>query len=451
MPTNRIPRAAPARSPQQLFISHISEEAGVALALQAMLQELFGGAVEVFTSSDTKSIEAGANWLEVVQSALEQASALIVLCSKASVSRPWVQFELGAAWMEDIPIIPVCHSGMKPADLPMPLSLRNATAFTPEGVERLYRAVAERAGCTREPDPAALARHLQALQEAETGYRAQPLVQFETAIDILVPPPGRLAAPLIPPEAVVELSEESSRLFGYLGGPLTWRQIQDAAARIKDQRWLKELQWCVMLAGNGKSFRPVQAIYHGPEGSYQPQLSKRETLPDGTCRYHVHFVETVVAPLAEVDNDFGLLATLMRLGLRFRYEVIEKCGRDLRVKMLMPGADAAAATAEVRQLLRGAVERIENDALSRGAQNFDRASVLDLFEDEADQRAVSGAMLAWDAARASLFATSPEPGLADMQSALEAMREFNYTFMVIGSRRYHEMIERAWKPPGKRA
>ena len=60
-------------------------------------------------------------------------------------------------------------------------------------------------------------------------------------------------------------------------------------------------------------------------------------------------------------------------------------------------------------------------------------------------------MLAWDAARASLFATSPEPGLADMQSALEAMREFNYTFMVIGSRRYHEMIERAWKPPEKRA
>jgi len=349
-----------------------------------MLQSLFSGDVEVFTSSDTKSIKVGANWLDVIHSALEQASAVIVLCSKASVSRPWVQFELGAAWMRDITIIPVCHSGMKITELPMPLSLRNGMDITPDGMERLYRAVSDMLGTNRPADPDAMRRHLEALQTAESRFRAQPLVQFELAIDILVPPPGTLARPQIPLDAVIELSEEPSRLFGYLRGPLTWRQIEEAAGKVKDQRWLNELQRCVELAGNGMSFRPVQAIYHTSAGSFQPQLSKRETMPDGTCRYHVHFVETVVAPLAEVDNEFGLLATLLRLGLRFRYEVIEMCGRALRMTALLPGGDSAAAAAEMRTKLCNAIETIENDALSRGAQNFDRAAIIYFFYDLQD-------------------------------------------------------------------
>ena len=105
----------------QLFVSHISEEKDVAILLKDMMEEDFLGLVEFFASSDVGTIELGVQWLEAVERAIEKADAVIVLCSKASVHRPWVQFEIGAAWMKGLPIIPVCHSGMKPTDLATPL------------------------------------------------------------------------------------------------------------------------------------------------------------------------------------------------------------------------------------------------------------------------------------------------------------------------------------------
>jgi len=37
------------------------------------------------------------------------------------VEKPWVNFEAGAGWVRDIPVIPLCHSGIQPSNLPMPL------------------------------------------------------------------------------------------------------------------------------------------------------------------------------------------------------------------------------------------------------------------------------------------------------------------------------------------
>ena len=36
--------------------------------------------------------------------------------------RPWVNIELGAAWIKRVPIIPLCHSGLTPSDLPWPFA-----------------------------------------------------------------------------------------------------------------------------------------------------------------------------------------------------------------------------------------------------------------------------------------------------------------------------------------
>ena len=95
---------------RSLFISHISEERDIAALLKTMMQEDFRDVIACFTSSDIGCIGAGENWLTAIEHAMSEAKAVIVLCSKASVHRPWVQFEVGAAWMKGVPIIPVCHS-----------------------------------------------------------------------------------------------------------------------------------------------------------------------------------------------------------------------------------------------------------------------------------------------------------------------------------------------------
>lgn len=429
-------------SATSLFVSHISEEAKVAALLREMLEEDFLHMVTFFTSSDIGSIGAGQEWLGAIGRAMDEARLVLVLCSRASVHRPWVQFEVGAAWMKGVPIVPVCHSGLRVADLQMPLSLRQGVELgTQAGLERLYAAVAKELGLPRTPPLRDAAAKLERIAAVEQRFRNARLQQFERFFDVVIPPPGRLAGEQIPDDARVESNAESLALFGlFEGSHWTWRDIVRAARRTPDTRWLAQLQKSIYLASNDMRFRPVQAIFHGEGGSYQPQLSKKEVGSDGESRFHVHLVDTVVQPLSEVENSFGLLATLLRLGLRFRYEVIAKFRKPAA------GAAAAAPVDERVRRLREAVETIENDALSRGAQNIDRDSVIELFEGEADQQTMLQVQQQWDEARALLFRDEPPHDRQTLAQVLRQMRDLNYAFMTLGTRRFHEMVRDDWAP-----
>jgi hypothetical protein len=132
----------------QVFVSHISEEGALASVFKQHLVEDFLGLLEVFVSSDIQSIAAGQNWLTSLESGLRRSSLLLVLCSHASLRRPWVNFEVGAAWMKQIPIVPICHSGLDPSALPVPLALlQGLQASSRDGLTRLRHAVAKTIGC----------------------------------------------------------------------------------------------------------------------------------------------------------------------------------------------------------------------------------------------------------------------------------------------------------------
>jgi hypothetical protein len=128
---------------KRIFISHISIETLLAQNLKQRIGTDFLGLVDIFVSSDQKTIQAGSKWLEEVEKGLKRADLRIILCSKESVGRPWVNFEAGAVWLRGIPVIPVCHSGMHLNDLPVPLSmLEGVECSQPEGVKKLYDAIA---------------------------------------------------------------------------------------------------------------------------------------------------------------------------------------------------------------------------------------------------------------------------------------------------------------------
>jgi hypothetical protein len=375
---------------------------------------------------------------------MAEAKAVIVLCSKASVNRPWVQFEVGAAWMRGVPVIPVCHSGMKLVDLEMPLSLRQGVELPAErGVAQLYEGIAGVLEMTP-PRPANLQARLDEMKEVEKRLKFGEVHQFERCIDVVVPPPGRLAEDTIPDDAIVECSGPSLQLFGFLeGARLTWRHIVRKAQKTPDTRWLRQLQRCIAQASNNEMFRPVQAVYHTETGSYQPQLAKKEVRTDGSSRFHVHFVDTVVAPLSEVQNEFGTLATLLRLGLRFRYEVIERFRRCAK----NAGPAGRPVCVDAVKPLRDAIETIEYDALSRGAEQLDRYAVMAVFDSDEDQATMAAVQDAWADARAALFRDDPPPSPDELARVIADMRALNHTFMTLGTRRYHELVKTRWAEP----
>ena len=130
-----------------VFISHIREEAVVARAFKEAIEKGFLGLAEVFVSSDENSVPLGQNWLDRVTLGLRTAKAMLIVCSPVSVARPWINFEAGAAWTRNIDAIPLCHSGLRPVDLPIPLSLlQGVSAADPDKIRGVFATVANKLG-----------------------------------------------------------------------------------------------------------------------------------------------------------------------------------------------------------------------------------------------------------------------------------------------------------------
>ena len=131
-----------------VFISHITEEKEIALALKRLVESTFLNMIEVFVSSDPTSIKLGRKWLDEITHALKKCAVEIILASPEAVECPWINFEGGSGWIRDIPVIPLCHSGMVPSKLPAPLgSLQAATATEESQLKLIFPVLAEAVGC----------------------------------------------------------------------------------------------------------------------------------------------------------------------------------------------------------------------------------------------------------------------------------------------------------------
>src|SRR5262245_66045670 len=99
------------KPPSRVLISHLHDEASIALVLKAWIRSSWGPQCGVFLSSDPDDVPAGERWLERMRRALRQASVMLVLCGRRAVTRPWINFEVGGGWLKGTPAIAICHSG----------------------------------------------------------------------------------------------------------------------------------------------------------------------------------------------------------------------------------------------------------------------------------------------------------------------------------------------------
>ncbi|MCJ7503362.1 MAG: toll/interleukin-1 receptor domain-containing protein [Acidobacteriia bacterium] len=134
-----------------IFISYVHEEAAIAEALQTYLRDVYAGQ-KVFLSSDQWQIFAGDIWFDRIRAELGPAKVVILLLSKRSVARPWVNFEAGAAWLSDKKIIPVCIGDLDKGDLPKPYSSIQAVSL-PEDHYYLLTSIGHHLGTVISPLP----------------------------------------------------------------------------------------------------------------------------------------------------------------------------------------------------------------------------------------------------------------------------------------------------------
>lgn len=136
----------------QIFISHISEEKSLALILKDWLESTFPDQCKCFVSSDPNDIPAGTKWLDRIRDAIDESKLLVILYSPQSKLRPWINFEAGCGWIKNIPIMPICHSGLKVSEIGAPISSFLGLEIESESfVNNFFGAVAKHAGFSKVP------------------------------------------------------------------------------------------------------------------------------------------------------------------------------------------------------------------------------------------------------------------------------------------------------------
>lgn len=163
-----------------IFLSHIHSEQSVVEDFAQTFGRAFLNRLEFFRSSSEESIRPGQDWNARIMSNLKNCDALILFLSPKSVGRPWINFEAGAGMVRNIPVIPLCHSGLERGSLPAPLSFRQAYNLSDQShLEAVLRELAKLwEGAVPEVDMTPLAGRVAAFERQYTylGVVAESLM-----------------------------------------------------------------------------------------------------------------------------------------------------------------------------------------------------------------------------------------------------------------------------------
>jgi TIR domain len=172
----------------EVFVSHLTVESKFADLLRSSLTTDFIGLVSFFVSTDATSIPVGSQWFGNIIAALNRADLLLVICSRESVRRQWIQYEAGGAGVRGIDVIPLCHSGIAVEQLPVPLSMSEGALLTSaKGLEKLYAKISAMLGsAVPSADFEALARAFKALEEEYSVQRNQDDVASRERSDEII-------------------------------------------------------------------------------------------------------------------------------------------------------------------------------------------------------------------------------------------------------------------------
>ena len=146
------PKALGRNAELKILISHVSEEALIALLLKDFIESTFLGQFEVLLGSNISDIGVGDKWLVELDGSLTSAELLLVLCSPKSIRQPWIHFEFGCAWTKSLAITCLCHSGLNRIGLPPHLRTFDVLEVDDDDfMVQLFNALAKRFGIKRLP------------------------------------------------------------------------------------------------------------------------------------------------------------------------------------------------------------------------------------------------------------------------------------------------------------
>jgi TIR domain-containing protein len=314
--------------PAPIFISHRSEYARVARDLKRTIENTSQGRLEVFISEDIPRV-AG-SWRQSIEKHLREAQSLFLIYGAPYEDWSWCFYEVGYFTAANPPgtVRPIYCLTRPNIEPPGPLShLQMAT-----GKDHLLRDLIdlyEHNGI--EFDAGDLRTAVATLEPGLFG----PIAEFDgyPRIRFTVRDADFAKKAEIPAAAVITGDPAVlGNLFRINTSSIAWADIMDAAVTDEDRlfmsKWFEETR-DIILAARKNRFVAPQTVLIGRGGlRFRTVLYRARIQGDGTYACEFLAIDDVGGPATGLSSQQLTLLTTIRLGFRFRAELIQKLGLD---------------------------------------------------------------------------------------------------------------------------
>jgi hypothetical protein len=429
-----------------VFISHRSEYGSVARELKQVIETSSHGQIDVFISED---IPRGDEWRPSIEKHLRDGQSLILIYGAPYEDWSWCFYEAGYfAAVNPLPSNRQIYCLIRPdVTPPGPLSHLQMVTTKDQLIKALIGIFQRNA---LEFDAVQLRRLADKLEQGLFGeirqFDGYPRIHF-------VASDAEFAKGEIP--ATAEFTGDDNvlgDLFTIQASSVPWSRINrlaqsDAGKQNFIYKWLEETAQIILVARENQFMAPQTVLIGRGGRRYRTLLHHARIRGDGKYCCEFLAIEEVGGPLTGLPNRQLSLLTGIRMGYRFRSEVIQKFPNDFDTQ-----------SPEERQLRIQHIPRtIENLTVeSRTRGNITPEDFLAAF-DEAESERLSRLLDYWPILEREMYKSlglAPDgktvvgPGLTGpdverYRTAFNAMRLLNIEFLSRCCARVSQMMKRS--------
>lgn len=120
----------------RVFISHATEDKGIAEEIAMILNNAFEGSIEPYLAF--REIGGGDEWKEEIKKNLQLSDAILCVVTPQSSNKPWLFIEWSAFWLAEKKYYVLLGGEVKVSDLIQPMQDRQATNMLDEASVRMF-------------------------------------------------------------------------------------------------------------------------------------------------------------------------------------------------------------------------------------------------------------------------------------------------------------------------
>lgn len=122
-------RNAKSVKPYRVFVSHATADKWIARTICEKIDAI----PDSSTFRDDRDIDGGDSIPQTILKELRRCDEFLLLLTQSSLTRPWVLFEIGAACVKGVRIVPICYAVAMDQ---IPAMVRDSKAYELNDLER---------------------------------------------------------------------------------------------------------------------------------------------------------------------------------------------------------------------------------------------------------------------------------------------------------------------------